>query len=373
MHSKNTLPDNDTVSLNLLELIAISGEFPSYLIDRITGSRSYKEAVVTALKRQGFVKTYYKESVRGLRLTYLAKQKLLELNPRRFEFACTRNSDTNHIKGDLPRRQRLHRIAEATVTIQNADMLIFRDEKPDVFSPYFDEDTDIEITTPAFYNSREIKEIGTAFVKIKGARSVGVLLTPKDILVVYNMGDNLMKWDYKSEMRTKALMKTVLCRERLTDYSGEDIKGLLLADSMDFCYEILSGEGGKQYFLLDGNYENFYYLTNDYKGERILATLCNPLLDERLKNILMSDLLERDNGLTIEHDAFEQDGTPVLFGFYCDLPRIKRFNTALSLQEKNGVIICFDFQRQALENYCCKYITFKTISFDKWERSFFER
>ena len=150
MHSKNTLPDNDTVSLNLLELIAISGEFPSYLIDRITGSRSYKEAVVTALKRQGFVKTYYKESLRGLRLTYLAKQKLLELNPRRFEFACTRNSDTNHIKGDLPRRQRLHRIAEATVTIQNADMLIFRDEKPDVFSPYFDEDTDIEITTPAF-------------------------------------------------------------------------------------------------------------------------------------------------------------------------------------------------------------------------------
>ena len=373
MHLKNTLPDNDTVSLNLLELIAISGEFPTHLIDRVAGSRSYKETVVTALRRQGFVKTYYKDSLRGLRLTSPVKRKLLELNTRRFDFALTGNSDTNHIKGDLPRRLRLHRIAEATVTIQNADISIFRDEKPDVFSPYFDENTDIEITTPAFYNSREIKEIGTTFVKIKGARSVGVLLTPKDILVVYNMGDNLMKWDYKSEMRTKALMKTVLCRERLPEYSGEDIKGLLLADSMDFCFEILNCEGGKQHFLLDGNYDNFYYLTNDYKGERILATLCNPMLDERLKNILMSDLYERDNGLTIENDAFEQDGTPVLFGFYCDLPRIKRFDTALSLQKKKGVIICFDFQKQALEDYCCEHITFKTISFDKWERSFFER
>ena len=139
----------------------------------------------------------------------------------------------------MPRRQRLHRIAEATITIQNSGSAVFRDEKPYVFSPYWNDDINLEIVSPAFYNSREIKEIGTAFVKIKGARSVGVLLTPKDVFVVYNLGNALMKWDYKSEMRTKALMKTVLCRERLTGYSGEDIKGLLLADGMELCYEIL--------------------------------------------------------------------------------------------------------------------------------------
>lgn len=373
MNLKNSLPDNDTVSHNLLELIAVSGEFPTHLIDRIAGGRTYKETVVTTLKRQGFVRTYYRDGLRGLRLTRLAKHSLLSLNPQRFEFSLTGSSDTNHIKSDLPRRQRLHRIAEATITIQNSGSAVFRDEKPYVFSPYWNDDINLEIVSPAFYNSREIKEIGTAFVKIKGARSVGVLLTPKDVFVVYNLGNALMKWDYKSEMRTKALMKTVLCRERLTGYSGEDIKGLLLADGMELCYEILSGVGGKQHFLLDGNYENFYYLTNDYKGERVLATLCNPLLDARLKEILMSDLEEQDIGLTIENDAFEQDGTPVLFGFYCDLPRIKRFDTALSLQDKEGVIICFDFQKEVLSRYCCENITFKTINFDKWERSFFER
>ena len=372
MYLKNTLPDTDTISMNLLELIAISGELPMHLIDRTVGSSSYKEKVVTSLKLQKLIKTYYRDSLRGLRLTNSAKLKILESNPGRFEFALTGNSDTNHIKGDLPRRQRLHRIAEATVTIQNAGIEIFRDEKPDVFSPYWTEDIDLEITSPAFYNSREIKEIGTVFVKIKGARSVGVLLTVHDVLVVYNLGNALMRWDYKSEMRTKALMKTVLCRERLPEYSGEDIKGLLLADNMDLCYEILNGDGGKQHFLLDGNYENFYYLTNDYKGERILATLCSPNLDARLKEILMSDLEDGNSSLNIENDAFEEDGTPVLFGFYCDLPRIKGFNTALSLREKDGVIICFDFQKEALEKYCYEGITFKTISFDKWERSFFE-
>ena len=370
---KNSLPEKDTVSRNLLELVAVTGELPTHLLSRIAGSNSYKETVVTALKRQGFFKTYYKDSLRGLRLTHTAKQMLLRASPERFEFFLTGNSDTNHIKGDLSRRQRLHRIAEATVTIQNANITVFRDEKPDVFLPYFDGDDDLEITFPAFYNSREIKEIGTSFVKIKGARSVGVLLTPQDILVVYNLGNALMRWDYKSEMRTKALMKTVICRERLPEYSGEDIKGLLLADNMELCYEILIGEDGKQYFLLDSNYENFYFLTNDYKGERILSVLCNPVLDARLKSILMSDLKAKDNGLTIEHDAFEQDGTPVLFVFYCDLPRIKRFNTALTLVKKNGIVICFDFQKEVLKRYCCEHISFKTISFDKWERSFFEK
>lgn len=363
-------PDTDTVSFNLLELIAVSGEFPTKLIDRVAGSSSYKQSVVTALKRKKLVRKYYRDSLRGLRLTHTAKQKLIALNPVRFNFALSGNSDTNHIKSDLPRRLRLHRIAEATVTMQNADITIYRDEKPNVFLPVWNDDIIIDV--PVFYNSREIKEIGTAFVKIKSARSIGVLLTPKDILVVYNIGDSLMKWDYKSEMRTKALMKTVLCRERLTDYSGEDIKGLILADNMDLCYEILTGSGGKQYFLLEGNYDNFYYLTNDKKGEKILKTLSQPSLDRKLKTILMTDLYEKDNHLTIEHDAIEADGTLVLFAFYCDLPRIKRFNTAVTLQEIDGIIICFDFQKEVLQKYCNEQIAFKTINFDRWERSFFE-
>ena len=258
------------------------------------------------------------------------------------------------------------------VTMLNAGIAIFKDEKPDIFSPAPYGNIYTAPIAPAFYNSREIKEIGTVFVKIKGARSVGVLVTPRDILVVYNIGNALMKWDYRSEMRTKALMKTVLCRERLPCYSGEDIKGLILADSMELCADILAETGSKQHFLLDGNYDSFYYLTNDYKGERILSVLCNAALDNRLRAILMSDLKERNSGQIIENDASEQDGTPVLFGFYCDLPRIKRFDTALSLREKRGVIICFDFQRPALEKYCCEYITFKTIDFNKWEMSFFE-
>ena len=74
----------------------------------------------------------------------------------------------------------------------------------------------------------------------------------------------------------------------------------------------------------------------------------------------------------LECDAADRDGEPVLLSFFCDLPRIKRFDTALQLQNKCGTLICFDSQREALERYCSDRVKFQTIDFEKWERSFFE-
>ena len=49
------------------------------------------------------------------------------------------------------------------------------------------------------------------YIPVSGcARSVGVLLTENTAFVVYNLGDSLMIWQYRAEMRTKALMQTIL-------------------------------------------------------------------------------------------------------------------------------------------------------------------
>lgn len=372
MRYLNDLPDKQTVGYMLLELVAISGELPANQLHRLVGGDSYKLTVVRILKSQKLLRTYYRDSIRGYRLTIHAKKALCTANPDRFTFALTGSAETNLVKSEITRRLRLHRVAETTITMQNADVLIFRDEKPNVFSPVWADDLQLYIRAPAFYNSREIKEMGTVFTKIRGARSVGVLLTLTDIYVVYNLGDSLMKWEYKSEMRTKALMKTVLCRERLlTQYSPDNVHGLIFANSMDIAYEILKGEGGKQYFILDGNYEHFYYLTNDHKGELLLRLLCSQTLTQQLEDIIYEDLYENETAMNLECDALDKQGNPVLLSFFCDLPRIKRFDTALQLQNKHGTLICFDFQKDVLARYCCERVHFQTIDFQKWERSFF--
>ena len=51
MSDKGTFPRQDTLGFCLLELAAICGEFPASLLPRIPGSSSYKEAVITSLKK----------------------------------------------------------------------------------------------------------------------------------------------------------------------------------------------------------------------------------------------------------------------------------------------------------------------------------
>ena len=371
MPQNNTLPDKGSRAYELLELIAVSGEFPADTLYRLPGGNSYKTALITSLKQQRLLKTYYRDGLRGYRLTNKSKRLLCEDNPERFAFYLTGAVDTNHIKSEITRRLRLHRIAETTVAMKNAGVTVFCDERPVVFSSGCSY-ADLSICTPSFYNSREVKELGTVFVKIKGARSVGVLLTEAEIFVVYNLGDALMKWEYKSEMRTKALMKTVLCRERLPEqYSPDGVRGLLFGDTMELAYDLLTNSGGKQYFILDGNYDSFCFLTNDHRGEAVLKLLCDSSLSDRLNKILSYDLEPIQPGLSIENDAVDTNGNPVLFAYTCDLPRIMRFNSALQLQNKTGTIICFDYQEEALRRYCGETVTFQTIDFDKWERRFF--
>ena len=95
------------------------------------------------------------------------------------------------------------------------------------------------------------------------------------------------------------------------------------------------------------------------------------IMSEQLETILRTDLQDKDEGLPLENDAIDQQGNPVLFSYTCDLPRIKRFDTALRLQNKAGTLICFDFQAEALRRCCGEQVRFQTIDFEKWERRFF--
>ena len=123
--------------------------------------------------------------------------------------------------------------------------------------------------------------------------------------------------------------------------------------------------------MLDGSYDHFYFLTNNHQGEVILALLCDPLKTAELNRILSQGLITGNAGRAIEQDAAERDGTPVLFGYFCDLPRIARFNTSLDLMDRPGTLICFDFQADVLRRYCGSRVRFQTIDFTKFEGRLF--
>lgn len=372
MDGSSRLPRTDTISYHLLELTAICGELPAYLLMRIPGSTSYKESVITSLKKDGLLKTYYRDKLRGYRLGRKARSFLLEENPERFSFFLTGNGETSRLKSEFTRRLRLHRVAEIFVSMRNAGIRIFRDEKPDIFSAGGSPVSTLDC--PAFYSSREIKEVGIDAVKIRGSRMAGALLAPAGIFVTYNGDSYTMKWDYRAEIKVQVFLKLLLCCERLpAQYARTEVSGLLLGNGLEPFYQILSSAdtSSRCFFLLDGNYEHFYYLTNDRYGDTLLKLLCSPEKVTELDHMLMQGFQPKDTGLPIEHDALDRNGNPVLFGYFLDIPRINRFHTALQLQERTGTLVCFDFQKEVLHRFCGRQVEFSTISFEKFERRFF--
>jgi len=185
----HTLPRRDTQRYQLLELIALSGDFPAELLSRLPGGSTYKESVVKSLKREGLIRTFYRDHLRTYRLTAKAKAQLMAEQPDRFAFYLEGNSDTNLLKGEITRRLRLYQIAAVYVNMKLADIRIFRDLKPEVFSPSGSPVCHIE--EPAFYSSREVKDLGMEAAKIRGSRMAGVLLAPSGIFPVYNSGRSL--------------------------------------------------------------------------------------------------------------------------------------------------------------------------------------
>lgn len=254
--------------------------------------------------------------------------------------------------------------------MRNAGVSIFRDETPALYDR--STMTDRFDSYPAFYSSREIKEIGAAFDKVKSTRAVGVLLTVEEIFVAYNFGNSIVrKWAYKTEMKVKAVVENEFTLKRFyNQYSRVNIKGLVFGNSMELAYDVLKNPN-RQYFILNDNYENFHFVTNDHKGEMLLRLLCNPDLCEELDEILIDDLCPAREGALIENDAMTEDGKPVLLAYKCDLKRIQKFDTALTIQNKRGIIICFDYQAEVLRRYCSEAVEFQTLDFEKTERRFF--
>lgn len=361
-------PPLDTAAGLLLTLTALSGELPTALLGRLPGGEAYKAKVVKRLKKDGLLRTYYADGLRGFRLTAAAKNLLLESWPDLFCSYLTGHAETNTLKVELPRRLRLHRMAEVLVTMHNTGVGVFPWQKAGVFEPTPPDG--IRIEWSVYYSSREVKEIGPQRDKIRGSRATGVLLTESDVFAVYNTGAAEMKWECNSELRLKILLQQELCWRRLSmQYQGTEPNAIVFGADMERM-PVLMGVGADQrrkYFVLEETYRHFHYLTSDHRGEVILKLLGEPEQKAVLDGLLLEGLSEARENWLVENDAMDGE-TPVLFGYTCDMPRIRRFCGGLRAHGLRGILYCFDFQKETLNKICGSNADIQCIDFEAAKR-----
>jgi hypothetical protein len=334
-------------------------------------SEDSRYKLIAELKSKKMIKLFTRDGVKGYRLTAKTKELLLINNPARFSFFLTGNADTNKLHTEVTRRLRLHRNAEAIITLLHAGAAIFPDEKPALFV-----EPPAAVSQPpaaAFYFSREMKSVGEEHLKIRSSRASGVLLTDSELLLVYNTGANLMKWEYQTELRCKVMMTTRFCQDAATMlYPGGQARAIMLGAGMGMALTLLNSTGGynRQFFRLEGTFERFYFAPNTTEGETQVKILCSREIREELRQLLLSDLRPPQPGLRVEHDALRGDGVPVLLAYEFDMERLRRFRDSLQMFGGRGLVVCFDFQQAALEEYRAGLMEFQAVSLEKVKRRF---
>ena len=365
-HAVSLLPPDDSFPSKLLTLIALTGELPVSQAARLADSQKYLETVITRLKKEKLIRTYYKDGLRGYRLTAKAKRCLLREHTEQFVDIFDGETIINKPKYTIPDRLRLHRLAETVVTMVMANITVFPWEKPSLFENGHISDA-VSFATPAYYTSREIKEIGQEAAKIRGARATGVLMTSANTYTIYNTGNTEMKWKPQSEVRMKTLLDRKINTARLDrQLPVSDLQAIIFASDMEQMLALADTQKQikHQYFVLDGTYKHIYYVPNNSNGEFLLQILCDDDLKAALDGLLTSDIAPENPKAVIENDGYDNAGTPVLLGYTCDIPRIKRFVNALSIQHKTGTVFCFDFQEEVLHQICGEIIELQPIDLE---------
>jgi len=282
----------------LMEITAITGEYPQGNLPRLIPSQSYAKKVVSNLANDKLIKQISSGGLKGYRLTIKGKRSLLSDNPARFAGFLEGVAETNKMRSGYERRLRLHSLAEVCTLMNGAGVEIFADVKPKVFLsnemiksrmetettnhinlanrteprcvdaglktlanpsqpssessegnklPKVNSSTSkgnphqyppVDITTPYFYLSREQK--GRDDNAIRGSRAAGTLLTPTHVYSIYNTGNAESYWSEKIEQRFKAEVQDYICRKLLFhQYQGGAVNGIMIGADMEILEKYL--------------------------------------------------------------------------------------------------------------------------------------
>jgi len=353
----------------LLEQIAIAGEYPYTNRQRIIPSSTYLRKILANLLNDKIIANVNKDGVKGYKLTARGKQRLMKDNPTRFEGLFTGEVETNRLRSTLVRRERIHLMAEIYTFMYNTGAKVYQDTKPKI-SELSLNNAETQIIIPYYYSSREQK--GKESDAIRGSRATGVLLSQSCVFAVYNTGNVVRKWSEKKETQFKIRAKKDFAT-KITQYNKAEVAGIMIGADMDVLKKYLDYPATAGFGPMINAYDKLYYVTNDGIGEIQMRLLCDTWRMTALTKIMETGYFPIDSTFSIACDAKTEDGIPVLFCCLLDITKLIRFRNGLSMDRhnRNGKVICFDFQLDILNGYLGDRVEFIVINFNKLYKAYF--
>lgn len=343
----------------------MSGESSENAMAVLVPQESYRQKIIYKLLSDKLLYTYKKDGIKGYRLTKKGKETLLFIDYDRFGFFLSDGADFSMRRSSLSHRQRQHRISETIAMMEKSGVEIYYDKKIQIFEEKSAQS--VVFSQSAFFHAKEVKVQGDLTKKMGNSRMTGIWLTSGSIWFCYNTGSGTMKWFENVERRADILVRSILKNQGM---NCEAANAILFGENVSQALAYLTDHKFRGY-ILNSVFERFCFVPINRVGTFLLRLLGDVERYSYLLTVLSEDLDDVKEGDRIEHYGYNAEGEPVLICIDFDLKRLLRFVTQLRYLEKCGEIICFDFQKEVIENFCDERTKISSVDFEIFRESFF--
>lgn len=338
----------------LLLMIAVSGELPAALAEKVVGSETYARAVLTKLKKERMIAKKSRDGISGYVLRTKGKKYVLERYGADTAFYLSGDVQTNRMRGGQQNRLRLHRMGETWVFLDGMRVRIFQSQKPQL-GRAFERDS----KEPVFYGSMELKREADFF---RASRACGVLLAGERSLVVYNTMAQRMKWAKKTEYALRSWAEGMSWRQGW----DRQADALILARGMAVLPELLESDGGirQGLFRVDDTFENYFFVPMCLEAETQMALLTGRGQTGRLRSLLAGIAAESAKSRYSVCDGYDREGNAVYFCYDLEMHRLLRIRQELA-HRPSGKVICLDYQAEALAEFFGKGVGLQMLNTER--------
>ncbi len=351
----------------LLWYIGYCEEFPSRLGKRVGPSEDWSRHVMYKAIKRGFVTDYrttnHKYVIHSLRLTEAGEEYLATHDPQAYTYILGNRSNRRRLDGSATKLARRHAITTGFFMARKAGAEVLPDCKPPLIGAGKSATYEYQAGDPIYYTIGEIRAAlkgDETLPEPKASRMLGVIVRGVQLYVLYYTGHTRMRWYANGEWNSVAAVQAMLNR---SGFSCRVISQVIIGSNMSVAVKLMHRDrtAKSRYFVLDGEYNNCYFITDDRLGERLLSTIINPREQVRIRQNALAGYISPSQP-TKEYDAVTEDGQrPILFNYQCDLLAIGNMASHVTGFTQPLIMICYDYQAPYLQQMTGAFVEVRSI------------
>ena len=334
----------------LIELLAVTGEFPVSSLYLFGSQRSMRELVnrLSEIQQYRNPKTDETLTCRLLTLTGRGRMKAVRLlksglpildwfGGREYYEATWRE---HNLPSDASHREPRFRFAEAALLLIRSGVEVRPWQMPPIQTSLGGPRMP---SRGCLYSSRDLKSIWSEELrKTQYVRLTGAVLSEYHGMAVYNTRNAVMKWNGDGELKARVSLEPLI---RLNSRAREANAAILFGKSEEVAVRTIEDFRKSRRYDLRFNavYRYIFFVPLSKDGIDQLRLLMLPDREERLLSALFDPGERSYNRGSFEYDAHV--GGEYVFQFFDgDIARLEHFRYGISGRNDPCVVLCFPFQ-----------------------------